>query len=51
MAGWRVWAASSPSLRPPWWMVVFPGTAITVTILAVNLFGDTLCNFLDPTLK
>jgi hypothetical protein len=35
----------------PWWMVVFPGAAITVTILAVNLFGDALRDFLDPKLK
>jgi creatinine amidohydrolase len=28
----------------------FPGTAITVTILAVNLFGDALRDFLDPKL-
>jgi peptide/nickel transport system permease protein len=32
-------------------MVVFPGSAITVTILAVNLFGDALRDFLDPKLK
>jgi len=46
-AGWR----SGRGLQPPWWMVVFPGTAITVTILAVNLFGDALRDFLDPKLK
>jgi peptide/nickel transport system permease protein len=39
------------AFRPPWWMVVFPGSAITVTILAVNLFGDALRDFLDPKLK
>jgi ABC-type dipeptide/oligopeptide/nickel transport system permease subunit len=39
------------AFKPPWWMVVFPGTAITVTILAVNLFGDALRDFLDPKLK
>jgi len=38
------------AFKPPWWMVVFPGTAITVTILAVNLFGDALRDFLDPKL-
>jgi peptide/nickel transport system permease protein len=32
-------------------MVVFPGTAITVTILAANLFGDALRDFLDPKLR
>ena len=39
------------AFKPPWWMVVFPGTAITVTILAVNLFGDALRDFLDPKLQ
>jgi peptide/nickel transport system permease protein len=39
------------AFKPPWWMVVFTGTAITVTILAVNLFGDALRDFLDPKLK
>src|SRR5713101_7363719 len=39
------------SFKPPWWLVVFPGVAITVTILAVNLFGDALRDFLDPKLK
>jgi ABC-type dipeptide/oligopeptide/nickel transport system permease component len=38
------------AFKPPWWMVVFPGTAITVTILAVNLFGDALRDFLGPKL-
>jgi len=39
------------AFKPPWWMVVFPGVAITVTILAVNLFGDARRDFLDPKLK
>ncbi len=39
------------AFKPPWWMVVFPGAAITVTILAVNRFGDGLGDFLDPRLK
>jgi ABC-type dipeptide/oligopeptide/nickel transport system permease subunit len=39
------------SFKPPWWMVVFPGTAITMTILAANLFGDGLRDYLDPKLK
>jgi peptide/nickel transport system permease protein len=39
------------AFKPPWWMVVFPGAAITITILAVNLFGDALRDFLDPKLR
>ena len=26
--------------NPPWWIVLFPGLAITFTIMAFNLFGD-----------
>jgi peptide/nickel transport system permease protein len=39
------------AFKPPWWMVVFPGMAITITVLAVNLFGDALRDFLDPKLR
>jgi ABC-type dipeptide/oligopeptide/nickel transport system permease subunit len=39
------------SFRPPWWLVLFPGVAITVAIMAANLLGDALRDFLDPKLK
>ena len=39
------------AFRPPWWMVVFPGVAITLTIMSANLLGDSLRDFLDPRLK
>lgn len=39
------------SFKPPWWLVVFPGTAIALTILAANLLGDALRDFLDPKLN
>jgi len=29
-------------------LAVFPGMAITVTVIAVNLLGDSLRDFLDP---
>ena len=32
-------------------MVIFPGLAIMVTVLALNLFGDGLRDALDPKLK
>ena len=31
-----------------WWCVTFPGLAIMLTVLAVNLLGDTLRDKLDP---
>lgn len=39
------------SFRPPWWLVVFPGLAITWAIMAANLFGDASRDFLDPKLR
>ncbi|MEZ4869651.1 MAG: ABC transporter permease [Caldilineaceae bacterium] len=36
--------------RPKWWLVVFPGLTITLTILAFNLVGDALRDYLDPKL-
>jgi peptide/nickel transport system permease protein len=34
-----------------WWMVVFPGVALAVLILAVNLLGDWLRDALNPKLR
>ena len=35
-------------MREAWWIPVFPGLAITFTILAMNLVGDGLRDALDP---
>ncbi|MEE9490795.1 MAG: ABC transporter permease [Dehalococcoidia bacterium] len=37
-------------LREAWWSLVFPGLAMTITILAINLVGDGLRDALDPRL-
>jgi len=34
-----------------WWLTVFPGLAIVITTLAVNIVGDTLRDKLDPKLR
>lgn len=34
-----------------WWMVVFPGTAIILSVLSLNIVGDGLRDYLDPHLK
>ena len=34
-----------------WWVVTFPGLAILVTVLAINLVGDGLRDAFDPKLK
>jgi peptide/nickel transport system permease protein len=38
-------------LRVAWWMTAFPGFAIMVTVLAINLLGDGLRDALDPRLR
>jgi peptide/nickel transport system permease protein len=44
-------AESLTSLVPHWWLVLFPGLAITITVLAFNLFGDGIRDTLDPRLR
>jgi ABC-type dipeptide/oligopeptide/nickel transport system permease subunit len=44
-------AESLTSLVPQWWLVFFPGLAITLTVLAFNLFGDGVRDTLDPRLS
>jgi peptide/nickel transport system permease protein len=44
-------ADSLTSLVPHWWLVLFPGLAITVTVLAFNLLGDGIRDTLDPRLR
>lgn len=39
------------SFNPPWWMVIFPGLAIALTVMAANLLGDGLRDFLDPRMR
>ncbi|MCB1498734.1 MAG: ABC transporter permease subunit [Bauldia sp.] len=34
-----------------WWVVTFPGLAILITVLAINLIGDGLRDALDPKLR
>jgi dipeptide transport system permease protein len=34
-----------------WWVVTFPGVAILITVLAINLIGDGLRDALDPKLR
>ncbi len=37
-----------PYMRSAWWIMAFPGLAITVTVLGANLVGDGLRDALDP---
>jgi peptide/nickel transport system permease protein len=38
-------------LDTAWWLTLFPGVALTLTVLGVNLLGDWLRDVLDPRMK
>lgn len=38
-------------LTSAWWLSFFPGLAILLTVLSVNIFGDWLRDHLDPKLR
>ena len=38
-------------LATAWWIATFPGLAIMLTVLAINLLGDWLRDVLDPRLR
>ena len=38
-------------LANKWWLAVFPGVAIVLTVLSFNILGDWLRDFLDPRLR
>lgn len=39
------------SMRTAWWLTAFPGMAIMLTVLSMNLIGDGLRDALDPRLR
>ena len=38
-------------IQDAWWIAAFPGLALLVTAVGINLLGDGLRDVLDPTLK
>ena len=48
---WLLGGVLAQSFRPPWWLVVFPGAMIALTVLAANLLGDAVRDFLDPRIR
>lgn len=44
-------AESREFILRAWWVVTFPGLAILITVLSINLVGDGLRDALDPKLK
>ena len=45
LSGGRAWIQQYPHI------VIFPGLAIMITVLALNMLGDGLRDALDPKLK
>ena len=39
---------ATPTFNTAWWYMVFPGTALLLTVLAFNLVGDGLLDALNP---
>ena len=49
---WGLMLADGRSyLRHAWWITTFPGLAIMVTVLSINLLGDGLRDALDPRMN
>jgi peptide/nickel transport system permease protein len=48
--GYQIGAART-MLRTAWWMSFFPGIAIVITVLCLNLVGEGLSDALNPKLK
>jgi ABC-type dipeptide/oligopeptide/nickel transport system permease subunit len=38
-------------LQRGWWICTFPGAAIMLCVISINLVGDGLRDVLDPRLK
>ena len=43
--------ASRTMIREAWWMCVWPGVAILMTVLAINLIGEGMNDALNPQLR
>ena len=51
-AAWGIMVAEGrDNLIDLWWLSLLPGLAITVVVIAMNLFGDWLRDTLDPKLR
>ncbi|NGM23058.1 ABC transporter permease [Roseomonas stagni] len=46
----RMLADGRTYISSAWWIITFPGLALMLTVLAVNLLGDWLRDFFDPRL-
>ena len=52
MPSWGVMLADGYIyLRSAWWLTVFPGFALMLTVLSINVIGDWLRDLMDPHLR
>ena len=52
MADWGSMISNGRTfIRSDWWVIVFPGLALLLLTLAVNLLGDALRDALDPKVQ
>ena len=49
--GGMVAAGRDQIITGQWWIYSFPGMAIMLTVLGINLIGDWLRDYLDPRLN
>jgi len=47
----RMLAEGRTYMASAWWIAAFPGLAIMLTVLSVNLLGDWLRDYFDPKLR
>jgi len=47
----RMLAEGRVYISSAWWIVTFPGIAILLTVLSINLLGDWLRDYFDPKLR
>jgi peptide/nickel transport system permease protein len=52
MASWgNILTEGKSTIGVAWWLSVYPGLAILITVLGYNLLGDGLRDVIDPRLK
>ena len=51
MASWGEALGEARGHPAAWWLVVFPGTALLATLVALNLVGEAARDALDPRLR
>jgi oligopeptide transport system permease protein len=54
-SSWGLLAAEGASaitaIRTAWWLILFPGLALGLTLFSLNFLGDGLRDALDPRLR